>query len=333
MKVLRLFASSILLSLIAIIALGWFTQSFEALYLALVLVMLEVSLSFDNAVVNSKLLEKLSIKWRKRFLFWGILIAVFGMRLIFPMLLVYCVTPMSLFQVIQAVIENPDRYQQGLLLGMPLINAFGGAFLWLVFLHFILDKDRGLVWCRAIECNPLIRILQKIPGVAIILSLIMGGVLAILLKRIDVAVAFLLGIVLQSSMQALNDYCQNKIQHTGKAFQRGLIGFLYLEVLDASFSFDGVAGSFAITSNILIILVGLGIGALFVRSFTIYLVEHKTLQLLPFLDHGAHYAIGFLALVMCLHLFIPTPEWLTGTVSIVLLVWSIFSSLRHKMAH
>ena len=106
---------------------------------------------------------------------------------------------------------------------------------------------------------------------------------------------------------------------------------MYLEVLDASFSFDGVIGAFAITSDVVVIMLGLAIGAMFVRSMTIYLVEKGTLEAYIYLEHGAHYAIGALALIM---LFSGTgvhvPEVLTGLIGVAFIVWAVISSISHS---
>jgi hypothetical protein len=99
-------------------------------------------------------------------------------------------------------------------------------------------------------------------------------------------------------------------------------------VLDASFSFDGVIGAFAISQDIFIIFVGLGIGAMFVRSFTLLFVEKQTLKVFPLIDHGAHYAIGFLGLAMFVSLFVHVPEVLTGSVGAVLLILSALSCYK-----
>ena len=114
----------------------------------------------------------------------------------------------------------------------------------------------------------------------------------------------------------------------GKIVKAGIGGFLYLEVLDASFSFDGVIGAFAITSDVVIIMLGLAIGAIFVRSMTIYLVEKGTLEAYIFLEHGAMYAIGALAFIMIASgTGVHVPEVVTGLIGVAFIVWAIFSSI------
>lgn len=139
--------------------------------------------------------------------------------------------------------------------------------------------------------------------------------------------AFVLGVLLYALLHGQLAHQLEKAKFSNMV-NVGLAGFLYLEVLDASFSFDGVIGAFAITGNIFIILIGLGIGAFFVRSLTIYFVQSKTLTKVRYLEHGAHYAIGFLALVMFLKIFIHVPEVISGTLGMLLIVASVISSLR-----
>jgi hypothetical protein len=110
----------------------------------------------------------------------------------------------------------------------------------------------------------------------------------------------------------------------------GIGGFLYLEVLDASFSFDGVIGAFAITKDIVIIMIGLGIGAMFVRSMTVFLVRKETLDTYVYLEHGAHYAIGILAVIMLASMKFHIPEIFTGLVGVAFIAAALWSSLRYR---
>jgi hypothetical protein len=112
---------------------------------------------------------------------------------------------------------------------------------------------------------------------------------------------------------------------TGKA---AFFLFLYLEVLDASFSFDGVIGAFAITNDIVVIALGLGVGAFYVRSFTIYLVNKGTLSEYVFLEHGAHYAIGALAILLFASMKFEIPELVTGLVGISFIGAALLSSIK-----
>ena len=106
--------------------------------------------------------------------------------------------------------------------------------------------------------------------------------------------------------------------------------FLYLEVLDASFSFDGVIGAFAITNHIFEMALGLGIGAMYIRSLTVYLVRQGTLDDYVYLEHGAHYAIGALAVILLVTIKYAINEVITGLVGLVLIGASFWSSVRRN---
>jgi hypothetical protein len=103
-----------------------------------------------------------------------------------------------------------------------------------------------------------------------------------------------------------------------------------LEILDASFSFDGVIGAFALSSDIFIIMVGLGIGAMYVRSITIHLVEAGTLTEYKYLEHGAHYAIGALALIMFIKMFTEVNELIVGGLGIAFIIVALIHSKLSK---
>ena len=112
------------------------------------------------------------------------------------------------------------------------------------------------------------------------------------------------------------------------AAKGGLGAFLYLEVLDASFSFDGVIGAFALSQNLFVIAIGLGIGAMYVRSMTIMLVEKGTLAEYRFLEHGAFWAILILSVIMFLQSMYHIPEVITGLGGAVLIGFALMSSIR-----
>jgi hypothetical protein len=303
----RYFGGSILVSLLGLVLVFILTKRWNAVYLALVLSFLELSLSFDNAVVNAKMLQHMSPQWQKRFIWWGILIAVVGMRLIFPILLVYASTSQSLYQVIYSALYNPSQYAHALEAGYPLISAFGGSFLLMVFLHFV----------------------SKIAWLPALISLAVGAVFITALWRWSILFAYVLGVVIYEVLHQVSARMMHKAIHaTASAAKVGLIGFIYLEVLDASFSFDGVIAAFAISTDIIVIMVGLGIGALFVRSLTIYFVERKTLAKLIYLEYGAYYAIGFLAIVMLVKNFIHIPEWISGTVGLLMIAIALVASIQ-----
>ena len=326
------FYSSFVIAFIGL-ALGYFIGGFEALYLVLVLSLLEVSLSFDNAVVNAKVLETMDPVWQKRFILFGMPIAVFGMRLIFPIALVALTTTLTFIDVGKMAIYHPEQYRDALHHGFPMIAAFGGSFLLMVFMDFFFDNEREVRWIKQIENNKAILGLSKIDNIELVLAIIVGIILTSTTESYHVAIAYSCGVVLHSLLNIMDEIFSpegDDASGLSNVARNGLIGLLYLEVLDASFSFDGVIGSFAISMNIFIIMIGLGVGAMFVRSLTIYLVEKKTLKEFVFLEHGAHYAIGFLAITIFLKIFIEIPEWLTGSVGIFFILTAFIHSQLYK---
>ncbi|WP_216352519.1 DUF475 domain-containing protein [Aquaspirillum sp. LM1] len=304
-----------------------------AVTLAAVLAAMEVSLSFDNAVVNAGVLKTMNHFWRVMFLTIGILIAVFGMRLVFPILIVSMAADIGMTDVVRMALEQPNEYAAKLTAHHAEVSAFGGMFLLLVFLNYFFDDEKETHWFHWLESR--LGGLGRIDAISVLVALLtLMGTLQ-LVESSHQFVVLLAGVwgiltyLLVDCVAALLE--QNDQDNSGQAVRRGGLGaFLYLEVLDASFSFDGVIGAFAITKDIVIIMAGLGIGAMFVRSITIYLVEKGTLDEYVFLEHGAHYAIGALALIMLASMKWHIPELLTGLIGIALIVLSVWSSIRHQ---
>ena len=317
-----------------------------ALTITAILAIMEVSLSFDNAVVNASVLRGWDEFWKKIFLTVGILVAVFGMRLVFPVAIVAVTADMGFLEVVQLAINDPKLYSAKLMAHHPEIAAFGGAFLMLVFLNFFLDEGKDTHWFRFLERR--LTNLASVPAMSVFVTLVALIVMAANVdeaKRLVVTMAGIWGIVIYIGVQVLGhllggepeiDDEGNAVGHDANGAPTGLIkagigGFLYLEVLDASFSFDGVIGAFAITSDVVIIMLGLAIGAMFVRSMTIYLVDKGTLDAYVYLEHGAHYAIGALAFIMLasgtgLHV----PEVVTGLIGVAFIVWAVIASIQYN---
>lgn len=306
-----------------------------ALFTAAVLAVLEVSFSFDNAVVNASILKTWDAKWRQLFLTVGMLVAVFGMRLLFPLLIVSLTTDLGIIDVGRMALNSPQEYANKVLAVHHEVAAFGGMFLLLVFLNFLLDPEKDLHWHSWLEAK--MAELGATNAISVMISL---GVLVAAIsfvpehEQLKVLLAGVYGIITYVAVQFVGDLLENE-EETDPAVMNvvktGSVGaFLYLEVLDASFSFDGVIGAFAITTDVLVILVGLTIGAFFVRSMTIYLVEKGTLASYKFLEHGAHYAIGALAVIMLVGMQYKISEVFTGFIGVAFIIWSVISSIRSK---
>ena len=306
-------------------------SGFMLVFLAIVLAILELSLSFDNAVINAIKLEKMSPVWQKRFLTWGMLIAVFGMRLVFPIVIVAIFAGIGVVDVAILAIKNPEKYSHYLQDSHVSIAAFGGIFLLMLFLSFVIDQAKKVHWIKILE-EKLAKI-GKLEGVEIIIALSSlyitqnfvenAAKLQVLLAGISGLIVYLL---IDGLVKLMEDEQESK--HLSNAIkQGGLMSFIYLEIIDASFSFDGVIGAFAISNDVVIISIGLTIGAMFVRSLTIMLVEQKTLARYIYLEHGANWAIGALAFIMLYTTFGHVSEVITGLIGGGFIVTSYVSSL------
>jgi len=303
----------------------------QFVFLALVLGIMETSLSLDNAVVNASILKDMSPVWQQRFITWGILIAVFGMRIVFPILIVSVSAWVSPWEATRIALVDQHRYEE-IVTGAHIgISGFGGAFLMLVGLTFFFDANREHHWLRFVEA-PLASF-AKIPFSPYIATLAIVGGLSFMIEgseRQTFLVAALFGILSFFGVQKIGDFVGGDEDATGQVVRSGLGAFIYLEFLDASFSFDGVIGAFAITNNIILIALGLGFGAMFVRSMTIALVRGGHLAEFRFLEPGAFYAIIALAVIMLLSIRVETPEVVTGLVGACIIGVSLYASIRHK---
>ncbi len=311
------------------------------IFIAFVLGILEVSLSFDNAVVNATKLKTMTPKWRHRFLTWGIAIAVFGMRFIFPLLVVSIFAHISIIKVLDIALHNAHLYAHYLHQTHATIVTFGGTFLMMLFLGFFLNPKKEIDWLKPIE-----KLLKKAPESKILDTLIVLAILDIVQIfqpapiRLSVIISGIAGILTFLGIDTISkkleeiEEKQNKKLHCSNSVKpiacTGLISFLYLELIDASFSLDGVLGAFALSHDIIIITIGLAIGAVFVRSLTIMFVEKETLEEFIYLEHGAHWAIGILATLMFISTVKSVPEVVTGLSGLFLIVASLISSINYK---
>ena len=178
-------------------------------------------------------------------------------------------------------------------------------------------------------------------GVRGICTFITTLILGLLMLKLPVDIRFsvfksgLAGIFTYLMIDGLAEWLEKRQEERAKLCTNtikcsGLVGFLYLELIDASFSLDGVLGAFALSKDILIITIGLFIGAMFVRSLTIMLVEKKTLKQFLYLEHGAHWAIGVLSILMFVSTFKHVPEVVTGLLGLVFIIGALISSIKHN---
>lgn len=309
---------------------GTVAGAFGFFLIGLVLAVLEISLSFDNAIVNANKLATMAPVWRRRFLTWGILIAVFGMRMIFPLLVVVVAAGIGPVAAIRLAATDPARYAQ-ILGGAHLsIAAFGGAFLMMVSLSWFIDEAKEIDWIASLE--RMLRRCGSVRGmeIALVLLTMIGFSLALPTpERGTFLFAAVIGLLTFLAVELLG-HLLDASNVAGQAARGGLGAFLYLEVLDASFSFDGVIGAFALTQNLFLIAIGLGIGAMYVRAMTIMLVERQTLAEFRYLEHGAFWSILILSMIMFAQTLAHIPEVVTGLLGAGFIGLSMISSLRHN---
>lgn len=326
---MRYFSGSFLFTIVAIV-LAYCIAGPIGAFTATILGVLETSLSFDNAVVNATVLKEMDHKWRHRFLTWGILIAVFGMRIVFPLVIVSVVADINPYAALLMAIQTPQLYAETLTSAHISIAAFGGAFLLMVFFKFFLDAEKDVHWIAMIE-RPLSR-LGKIEAVEIALTLLtLYGMIKVLPSEeaLPFMISGIMGIVtyvFSDGIGALLETTEEEAEGVNRVVKSGIAAFLYLELLDASFSFDGVIGAFALTNSIFLIALGLGIGAVFVRSLTLMLVDKGTLDTFRYLEHGAFYAIGALAGIMFAGTVHEIPEVVTGLIGAAFIGIALLSS-------
>lgn len=303
------------------------------LWLFVILVILEVTFSFDNAVINSKVLVRMSPFWQRLFLTVGIFIAVFVVRFLLPILIVMLSSRLGFTEVVDLALNKPVEYGETLHSAAPIIDAFGGTFLAMIGISYFMNRNKDIHWLRRTE-----RWLSKFGKYDNFKVLVMLSVAMMLYLTVDVQyqstvlVASLLGLMLHVGLELFGSYFESKqSKATQLVGMAAFASFAYLEVLDASFSLDGVIGAFAITNDIILIIAGLGAGAIWVRSLTVYLMRTGVLSKYQYMEHGAHWAILALGAVMLIKLYhIEPPEWAVGSLGLVFIVTAIASSAIEK---
>ncbi|MDB5169169.1 MAG: hypothetical protein JWO41_525 [Candidatus Saccharibacteria bacterium] len=326
---IRYFGTSVFLTVAAIVY-ALFGISPAAAVSTAILIAIEVAFSFDNAIINAKILERLSKTWQQLFLTIGMIFAIVGMRFVFPILIVMVTAHLPWHQVIDDALHHPKTYGEHLAEAHASISAFGGGFLLVLTLYFLFDDVRKEIWLERIE-----RPLQKIGGNVLLPPFIA----ALAVGVVGLFAGHEQGVVLRAGLVGVASYTLIKLfidglgklsgndnstkQYTGWG---AFLAFMYLQILDASFSFDGVLGAFAITDKIVLIALGLGVGAIWVRSLTVYMVRKGTLSAYIYLEHGAHYAIFVLAAALLGSIFFEVPDALTGIVGLGVIGSSFLAS-------
>ena len=339
---MRYFTGSYIVTILGLLAAYFWGErvhqgsGFLCVFIALILGVLEVSLSFDNAVVNAMKLEKMNTVWRRRFLTWGIAIAVFGMRFLFPIMVVAIFAHLRMYEVLKMALGDADKYAYYLTQTHAPIVTFGGMFLMMLFLNYFFDNNKDVHWLKKLE-EPMAH-LDHVRGIETVLCLIILIMLHIFVpeeQALSVVLSGVSGVIVYLLIDGFTHYLEKKeelrLANSVDAVKNsGLILFVYLELIDASFSLDGVLGAFALSKDIIIITIGLAIGAMFVRSLTVMLVEKKTLAQFRYLEHGAHWAIGALAVIMFISTVKEVPEVVTGLIGFAFIAAAFISSVIYN---
>lgn len=304
------------------------------LWLFTILVILEVTFSFDNAVINSRILVRMSPFWQKLFLTVGIFIAVFVVRFLVPIVIVMLTSGHDFTEVVNLALNDAEKYGETLHDAAPTIDAFGGTFLIMLGISYFMDRKKDIHWLGAIE-----KYLARAGNYETLKVFVMLLAAMALYFTVDdahkttVLVASILGTMLHLGLELFSAFFEKRQKSSaGTLVGMAAFGsFMYLEVLDASFSLDGVIGAFAITNEIVLIIAGLGAGAIWVRSLTVYLMRSGTLAKYRYLEHGAHWAILALGLVMLIKLYhVDPPEWFTGSLGIMVISIAVVSSVLEQ---
>jgi uncharacterized protein len=324
---LRHFGLSGILTIAAIIA-ALLTSGLGAAVTTIILIAIEIAFSFDNAIINAKILERLSHFWQQLFLTVGMIFAIVGMRFVFPILIVMVTADLSWGAVLDDALHHPKVYGEHLAEAHAAISAFGASFLLVLTFYFLLDDERKELWLKRLE-----RSLQKIGGTVWLPPVLVAIIVAVVAafaghESGTVLKAGLAGVVSYTAIHLLIEWLGTLAPKAQKTYSGwpAFLAFMYLQLLDASFSFDGVLGAFAITDKVLLIALGLGVGAIWVRSLTVYLVRKGTLGNYIYLEHGAHYAILTLAAALLLSIFVEVPDAITGIIGLGVIGASYISS-------
>ncbi len=288
------------------------------------LILFEVISSVDNAIVNAHVLKTVPEKFRKFFLFWGLLLAVFVMRGVLPFVIVWLANAgLPFHEVFTLVFSDPELMEKALEHSKPLLLLGGGVYLFFVFLAWLFLEEKKYaflvegfihrqgIWFYAISSLFITAVIY--------FSITLNPILA--LAASIGATAFFM----------TDGFRRNAEETEKKLEQKGNMSawskLLYLEVLDASFSIDGVIGAFAFTMSVPLILIGNGIGALVVRAVTV-----KGMNLISkfaYLKNGAMYSIGMLGGLMVLESFGKEfPFWVAPLNTFILLIVFLGLSIR-----
>ena len=286
----------------------------------------ETSMSMDNSIVNAPLVRDLTPFWKKNYLLFGMPVAVIGMRFCIPVLFVGVASGLGFYGALHLAFTDPTAYSEHLSNSKFLIVGFGSTFLALLGSDFFFDAEKEVHW---IFLERIFSKLGNIPGfkyfvaglIALVGGFLISNDIGMYLKY---EIAAVIGMMSFIFIKAIGHFAE-KLNRPGIG---GLIKFIQIEVIDASFSFDGVISAFAITNDIIQIAIGLGIGAVWVRTFTKMMSESKSFAELPYIGSGAFWNITALVPLMIIGVRFDIPEWVPGLVAVLIIGKSFYDSKK-----
>ena len=287
------------------------------------LVVFEIISSVDNAVINAHVLKTMPEKYRKIFLFWGLLIAVFIVRGVLPFAIVWMVNPaLSISEVFTFVFSNNTDIEKYVEQSKPLLLLGGGIYLFFVFLAWLFLEEKKYAFLAERFLHKQSIWFYAISSVALTL---------IIYYSLKTNPFLALSASIGATAFFITDGFKKNAEDAEKKLLSASLGswskILYLEILDASFSIDGVIGAFAFTISVPLILIGNGIGAFVVRELTIRGIDNITK--FAYLKNGAMYSIGALGGLMILESFGKEfPYWLPALNTFILLGIFFYLSFR-----
>lgn len=297
---------------------------FSGLLTIVGLCLFEVISSIDNAIINAEVLSTMQAKARQWFLLWGLLFAVFLVRGLLPWLIVWLTTPqLNPWQALTATFSSDPRVTEAVELSAPILLIGGGTFLIFLFFHwlFIEDKNYGLQGERFFHAQSI----WFFAVVAVLLTVIVWFALH---KNPLMAFGAVVG---STAFFITHGFKQNAEQSEKNLLQKNMSDvskILYLEVIDTTFSIDGVLGAFAFTLSVPLIFLGNGVGAIVVREMTIRNIEK--IKKYIYLKNGAMYSILFLGLIMLLDSFgYPVPSWASPVITFAAVGYFFYKSKMH----
>lgn len=288
---------------------------FNFLIIILGLVVFETVSSVDNAIVNAHVLKSMSPRWRKIFLAWGIFFAVFVVRGVFPLLIVWLSAPeIGLNGAFQMFFRSDPRAAELLEMRKGLILVAAGMFLVLLYLHWLFLEEKTPFFVPDKWIKPNLGIWFFACA-----ALLLVGVLYVSRSNPLLMLSAAVGNAMFFILYGFREQAQKQEEKllTGEKHLSDFSKLMYLEILDASFSLDGVIGAFAFTTSLPLILIGNGLGALVVRQLTIEGID-KVAQY-KFIKNGALTSIGFLGVFLILEsLGVKLPDFLPTLTTLAL---------------